>query len=118
MGKEQPVRIAVIMDPIESVLVDRDTSFALMLAAQVRGHEVMFLSHRELWLEGDRLRAIVRPVRLQRAIPPAHAVLGEPEDMDAEALDAILVRTDPPFDQAYLQTTQLLELVRGTTLVV
>jgi glutathione synthase len=112
------MRIAVIMDPIETILVERDTSFALMLAAQARGHEVFYLSHRELWSEGARLKAIIRPVELRRATPPAHATLGPEEIVDVAALDAVLVRTDPPFDQAYLQTTQLLELVRGETLVV
>jgi glutathione synthase len=112
------MRIAVVMDPIENVLVDKDTSFALMLEAQARGHEVLYLSHRDLWLEGDRLRAIVRPVSLQRAQPPAHATVGEARDVDVADLDAVLVRTDPPFDEAYAYTTQLLEFVRGKTLVV
>jgi glutathione synthase len=111
------MRIAVVMDPIELVLVDKDTSFALMLEAQARGHEVFYLSHRELWAEGETLRAMVRPVTLRRATPPAHADIGPVQDVDVASLDAVLVRTDPPFDEAYMYTTQLLELVRGRTLV-
>jgi glutathione synthase len=107
------MRIAVIMDPIESILVDRDTSFALMLAAQTRGHEVFYVAPHDLWYDGGQLRALAHPVSLQRAEPPEHAHLGAAQDIDVKSLDVALVRTDPPFDQAYLQTTQLLELVRN-----
>ncbi len=112
------MRLAVIMDPIENVLVDKDTSFALMLAAQTRGHEVLYLSHRELWVDRGTLRLTGRPVTLSRAAPPAHARVGAPVDLAAEDVDAILIRTDPPFDDEYSYTTQLLELVRGRTLVI
>src|SRR5262245_34742447 len=106
------MRIGVIMDPIESILVDRDTSFALMLAAQTRGHQVFYVAQHDLWYDGRELRALAHPVTLQRAEPPEHARLGAELDIAVKSLDAVLVRTDPPFDQAYLQTTQLLELVR------
>jgi glutathione synthase len=112
------MRIGVIMDPIESVLVDRDTSFALMLAAQTRGHEVFYLAPHDLWYDGRQLRALAHPVTLQRAKPPQHARLGAAQDIDVKSLDVVLVRTDPPFDQAYLQTTQLLELVRDHVFVI
>jgi glutathione synthase len=112
------MRIAVIMDPLETILVERDTSFALMLAAQERDHEVFYLSQRELWYDGHQLRAIVHPVTLKRAKPPDHARLGSPQEIAVSSLDALLVRTDPPFDQAYLQTTQLLELARDDVLLV
>jgi len=112
------MRIAVIMDPIESILVDRDTSFALMLAAQKRGHELFYLGQRDLWYDGRELRALVQPVILQRAAPPEHARLGAEQDIAVKSLDAVLVRTDPPFDQAYLQTTQFLELVRDDVFLI
>src|SRR6266545_2707018 len=112
------MRIAVVMDPIEAVSIDKDTSFALMLEAQIRGHEVLYLSHRGLWANGSQLIAQVQPVTLRRAPPPAHATIGETYQVDVASLDALLVRTVPPFDEAYLYTTQLLELVRGQTLVV
>ena len=112
------MRIAVVMDPIELVLVDKDTSFALMLAAQTRGHEVLYLSPKDLWIREGELRARVRPVKLDRAAPPMHAVVGERSDVAVADLDAVLIRTDPPFDDDYLHATQLFELVRGKTLVV
>ncbi|MDP3277468.1 MAG: glutathione synthase [Deltaproteobacteria bacterium] len=113
------MRIAVIMDPIASVNIDMDTSFALMLAAQARGHELFFLQQKHLRAEGSELFATVWPVQLARKAPPAHAVLGEPFELSVgKDLDAVLIRTDPPFDSHYLYTTLLLELVRGQTLVV
>ena len=112
------MRIAVIMDPIENVQIDRDTSFALMLEAQQRGHEVLYVRPTDLWVDGQVLHACVRAVTLRRAEPPLHVSLGEPEDVAVQNVDVVLVRTDPPFDQNYLQVTQLLELVRGSTLVI
>lgn len=112
------MRIAFIMDPIEHVSVDKDTSFALMLEAATRGHEVLYLTPRALRAEGDRLLATARRAHVRRAEPPAHASLAPPEEVDVADLDAVMVRTDPPFDEAYLYTTHLLELVRGKTLVV
>jgi glutathione synthase len=112
------VRIAVIMDPIENVQVDRDTSFALMLEAQQRGHAVFYVKPADLWAEGCQLRAFAQPVSLRRARPPLHVTFGQAEDIAVQDLDVVLVRTDPPFDQDYLQVTQLLELVRDTTLVI
>ena len=112
------MRLAVIMDPIEKVLVDKDTSFALMLEAQKRGHEVLYLSHRELWVDRGVLRMTAWPVTLDRSAPPAHVKLGTALDLAVADVDAILVRTDPPFDDEYMYTTQLLELARETTLVI
>jgi glutathione synthase len=112
------MRIAVVMDPIETVSVDKDTSFALMLSAQSRGHEVFYLQQRQLRSVGSELFATVRPVKLHRAQPPAHAEVGPPREVNvADEIDAVLIRTDPPFDQNYLYATLQLELVRGRTLV-
>jgi glutathione synthase len=113
------MRIACVMDPIEQVSVDKDTSFALMLAAQSRGHQVFCLQQKHLYAKGTELFATIWPVQLSRSAPPAHAVLGAPQIVNvAESIDAVLVRTDPPFDSNYLYATLLLELVRGKTLVV
>ncbi len=112
------MQIAVVMDPIGSVSVDKDTSFALMLRAQTLGHRVYYLSHRDLLAGGGTVTGFARAVTLARSAPPAHAEIGPVERIDLAAIDAILVRTDPPFDDQYLYTTQLLELLRGRTLVV
>jgi glutathione synthase len=112
------MRIAVVMDPIESVSIEKDTSFALMLSAQARGHEVFYLQQRHLRSVGSELFASVRPVTLRREKPPAHATVGPARVVNvAEEIDAVFIRTDPPFDQNYLYATLQLELVRGRTLV-
>jgi glutathione synthase len=112
------MRIAVVMDPIENVSIEKDTSFALMLSAQSRGHEVFYLQQRHLRSVGSELFATVRPVTLRREKPPAHVTIGAPRTVNVgEDIDAVFIRTDPPFDQNYLYATLQLELVRGRTVV-
>ncbi len=112
------MRIAFLMDPIANVLVDKDTTFALMLAAQARGHEVFTLGPMDLSASGDAVLARVTPTRVQRAERPDHYSQGAPTVVDVAELDALWIRTDPPFDARYLYVTLLLELARGKTLVV
>jgi glutathione synthase len=111
------MRIVVIMDPVETVVVDTDTSFALMLEAQTRGHRVDHALITDLFLDRGRLGARVRPATMRRD-PPPPIVLGPPEDVFLDAVDAVLIRKDPPFDANYLWACQLLEHVRGATVVV
>ena len=104
------------MDPPEIVHFEKDTSFALMVAAQKLGHEVSHCLVRDLYLEQGRVFAQVRPakmhLRLERPIE-----LGEPLDICLHDVDAVLVRKDPPFESEYLWATQMLERLRGDTLV-
>ena len=111
------MRIVFVMDPPSTVLVDEDTSFALMLAAQSRGHRVDHCTAQELWLRGGTAGARVRRATCQRD-PKNPITLGEPEDLDLADADVVFVRKDPPFDDDYLWATQILEHVRGQTLVV
>ncbi|UJR85179.1 glutathione synthase [Sandaracinus amylolyticus] len=111
------MRIVVLMDPVSTVLVDADTSFALMLAAQERGHRVDHALITDLFLHGWRLGARVRRATMQRD-PIAPITLGDYEDVWIDDVDAVLVRKDPPFDANYLWGCHLLEHVRGKTLVV
>ncbi|MBI5515685.1 MAG: glutathione synthase [Deltaproteobacteria bacterium] len=112
------MRIAFLMDPLERVSVQTDTSFALMLAAQAHGHGLYHLGPRDLLATTGGLRARVRPARVSREAPPAHCVLGAVETVDLAAMDVVFIRTDPPFDALYLYDTLLLEALRGGTLVV
>lgn len=110
------MRIVVLMDPIETVQVDADTSFALMLAAQERGHRVDHALITDLFLDDWRLGARVREAVMRRdPLPPI--VLGPYEDVWLDECDAVLVRKDPPFDSNYLWGCHLLEHLRGKTLV-
>ena len=111
------MRIVVIMDGPETVDPATDTSFGLMLAARERDHLVWHSTASDLeWVDG-RPRA-----RARRAHPDEHAApplrLGESEDVDLTAVDVVLIRTDPPFDVAYLHMTLLLDHLAGQTLVV
>ena len=128
---EPALNVAVQMDPIETINIDGDTSFALMLAAQQRGHalwhyEVKYLTLREGVLkEGvlreQRLFARARPVTVQR-VRHDHFRFGEPVLLDLGRMDVVLMRQDPPFDMAYITATHMLEHIHredGTgTLVV
>jgi glutathione synthase len=114
------LQVAVQMDPIESINIDADSTFALMLAAQARGHTLYHYEVRHMALsEGvmklgarreERLRALARPVTVQR-VPGDHYRFGAPVLLDLGTMDVILMRQDPPFDLAYITATHMLEHV-------
>lgn len=111
------MRIVVVMDPPSTVKIDEDTSFALMFEAQQRGHEVDHCLISDLFLDRGRVWARVRRARCE--LDPARPIaLGAPEDVDLAAVDVVLMRKDPPFDEDYLWATLLLEHARGETLLV
>ncbi len=109
--------VAIQMDPIEKVNIDADSSFALGLVAQRRGHSLFHYGPRDLFLREGRVFATARPMQLRRE-QGNHYSLGRPEVLDLAALDIILMRQDPPFDMAYITATHLLEHVHPQTLVV
>lgn len=111
------LRLAVQMDPIETVDVDADTTFALMEEAQARGAQMWVYSPNELsWNEG-RILARARPVSVKH-VQGEHADLGDEVMLDlAEDVDVILMRQDPPFDMAYITAAHILEGLKGNTLV-
>jgi len=111
------MRIVVVMDPPSSVIVDEDTSFALMLQAQEQGHRVDYCQRHDLHVVENRVHATIRQARMQR-VAEAPIVLGESEDVSLHEVDAVLIRTDPPFDSDYLWCTLLLDRVKEDTLVV
>ncbi len=113
------LRVAVQMDPLESISIAGDSSFALMLAAQERGHEVFHYDVDSLTLDaGDRLIAHARPVRVQRVVGD-HFSVGEMRRLDlGRDIDVVLMRQDPPFHMGYITATHLLERIEGETLVV
>jgi glutathione synthase len=111
------MHLVCVMDPPLTVQVDADTSFALMESAQARGHRVNHCLMTDLYLRAGIAYAKVRRATMARD-PGRPITLGEPEDLCLGDVDAVLVRTDPPFDEAYLWGTQILETLRGRTLVV
>ncbi|HSQ95349.1 MAG TPA: glutathione synthase [Croceibacterium sp.] len=113
------LRVAVQMDPIESVNIAGDSSFALMLSAQARGHTLWHYDVRSLTLdENDRLTALASPVRVRREAGN-HFEKGEARRLDlGRDIDVVLMRQDPPFDMGYITATHLLERIANETLVV
>jgi glutathione synthase len=121
------LRVAVQMDPIENINIDADSTFALMLEGQARGHALFHYEVRNMWLrEGmqrqggrreERLFARVRPVSVQR-VQGAHHRFGAVETVDLGTMDVVLMRQDPPFDMAYITATHMLEHIQPKTLVV
>jgi glutathione synthase len=104
------------MDPAEKMLVDRDTTYALIRSAQNRGHDSWHCLPVELFNRGRDLWARARPIRV-RDTPP-HIELGLPVPISLVKSDAVFLRKDPPFDRAYLYLTQQLDLVKDATLVI
>ncbi len=111
------LRVALQMDPIETINIDSDSSFALGLAAEARGHSLHHYHPRALSFEEGRVRALGRPLTLRRR-KGDHFTLGAPETLDLAEFDVILMRQDPPFDMAYITATHLLERLHPQTLVV
>src|SRR3984957_9456045 len=109
-------KFAFIMDPLDKVLVDKDTTFVFMLEAQFRGHEIYFLGLRDLYTRGKQVIARLRRCELTRRGNPHYKFLDDGAEYGLEAFDAIFMRKDPPADAAYLYATMLLSLAdRGRT---
>lgn len=111
------LNVAIQMDPIESINIDGDSSFALGLEAQARGHRLWHYHPKALALTGHRLVARANPLELRRE-KGRHYTLGPAEELDLATMDVILMRQDPPFDMAYITATHLLEHIHPKTLVV
>jgi len=115
-----PLRVAVQMDPLETINIAGDSSFALMLAAQARGHTLFHYDVRSLAYDSGegKLTAWAAPITVQR-VQGDHYSRDEHRLIDlATDIDVVLMRQDPPFDLGYITATHLLERLAGTTLVV
>ena len=111
------LKIAVQMDPIERINIAGDSTFALMLEAQARGHALFYYTPDKLSLRGESVVAETRSVEV-RDIVGDHVTLGASRLTDLAEMDVVLLRQDPPFDLAYITTTHLLERIHPRTLVV
>src|SRR5262245_54581596 len=113
------MRFVFVMDTLDRVTHDKDTTFAFIHAAQGRGHECWHCLPRDLWVVAAEAYATARRVFVQDEPPwilldPNAA----PSRLALSSVEAVFVRKDPPFDAAYLYATLLLEHARGKTLVV
>ena len=110
--------VAVQMDPIENINIDGDSTFAMMLEAQKRGHTLYHYLTQHLSMRGkDRITAKAHPVRV-RAEKGNHYEFGALETIDLAKTDVVLMRQDPPFDMSYITATHILEHIHPKTLVV
>ena len=106
------------MDPLDSINIEGDSTFELMLSAQQRGHRLFHYAAEDLSWAEDRLWTMARPVTVQR-VAGDHYKYGEHQIIDlGRDTDVVLMRQDPPFDLGYITATHLLERIQGETLVV
>jgi glutathione synthase len=111
------LNIAVQMDPIARINIGGDSTFALLLEAQRRGHAISYYTPDKLSLRGEELVAPVQRLAV-RDVAGDHFTLGEPQRESLADFDVVLLRQDPPFDLAYITSTHLLERIHPKTLVV
>jgi glutathione synthase len=111
------LKVAVQMDPIERINIRGDSTFALLLEAQQRGHAIAYYTPDRLALTGGHVFATVHGLKVRDQVGD-HFTLGEPRRAQLDAFDVVLLRQDPPFDLAYVTTTHLLERIVPATLVV
>jgi glutathione synthase len=112
------IRLGVVMDPIESINIKKDTTMAMLWAASDRGWQLSYMRQQDLYQSGGEPRARVRPLEVFRDTDDYYQ-LGEAEDINLGELDVILMRKDPPFDNEFIYSTYILEAAeRLGTLVV
>jgi glutathione synthase len=117
MADRKRLNVAVQMDPIERINIRGDSTFALLLEAEARQHDVFYYTPDQLALVDGEVFATVQPLTVRDA-ESDHFTLGEARRRALSVFDVILMRQDPPFDLAYISATHLLERVRPKTLVV
>ncbi len=109
------MRFVYLMDPMDRVLHDKDTTFAFQRAAQAKGHTALHCELKHLYVKDGDLYATVRSLLVGETAP--YFRLGSPETIRVADAEAVFIRKDPPFDDAYLYATLLLERVRGRTVI-
>jgi len=112
-----PLRVAVQMDPIEAIDIKGDSTFALMMEAQARGHTLFYYQPRSLRFENAEVSAKGHETQV-KAEQGAHYRLGALQRIDLRDVDVVLMRQDPPFDMSYISYTHILESIHPRTLVV
>src|SRR6186997_3149372 len=111
------LNVAVQMDPIARINIRGDSTFALLLEAQKRGHAISYYTPDKLAMNGGKIFATLRTLEVRDA-EDSHFTLGEPRRAELTEFDVVLLRQDPPFDLNYITTTHLLERLHPKTMVV
>jgi glutathione synthase len=103
-----PIKLGMVMDPIDRINIKKDTSFAMLLEAQARTWELHYLELGDLYLRNGKASARTRLIEVHRDEKQWFRFLAE-QDIELGSLDVILMRKDPPFDSEYLYATYILE---------
>ena len=111
------LNVAIQMDPIEKIDINGDSTFALALEAQRRGHSLFYYGPKELSWRDGKVTAFIRPLSVKN-VKGDHFTLGDGAVQDLSKLDVVLMRQDPPFDMSYISATHMLERIHPKTLVV
>jgi len=111
------LNVAVQMDPIERINIRGDSTFALLLEAQARGHALSYYTPERMAMMQGKVFATVQPLSVRDTIGD-HFTLGEGKRVELSSFDVVLMRQDPPFDLAYISSTHLLECIHPKTLVI
>lgn len=111
------LKVAVQMDPIARINIRGDSTFAMLLEAQARGHAISYYTPDRMAQRGREIFATVQPLTV-RDQEGDHFRLGDSTRVNLASFDVILLRQDPPFDLAYISTTHMLERIHPNTLVV
>lgn len=111
-------RLGVVMDPIQSIKIKKDSTFAVLLEAQRRGWPIWYMELGDLYLRDGRAGARMRELRVEDD-PRGWFTFGAEAERELDALQVILMRKDPPFDMEYVYATYILERAEAAgTLVV
>ena len=111
------LRIAIVMDPISHIKPAKDSTLAMMLAAQKRGHHLFYIQQADLWLRDGVAWGRICPITVQDS-NEHWASLGETRVEKLDQMDVVLMRKDPPFDMEYIYTTYILERAEAAGVLV
>ena len=112
-----PVKLGVVMDPVDQITIKKDSTFAMLLAAQARGWDLVYMEQSDLFLDDGEVKASCRDLQVKDD-PSNWFKSGEERTQSLKTLDVILMRKDPPFDMEYIYSTYLLELVEAEGVLV
>lgn len=109
------LRMGFLMDPIDCILPDKDTTFVFMMEAGKRGHDVLYFTPEDMFASAGSVHAELRPAAVRHGKP--HYKLGDSFEINLKLLDVVFFRTDPPFTMDYLYQTYLLDLIADDVFV-
>ena len=112
------LNVGVLMDPIESIKIAKDSTFAMLLEAQRRGHDVFYVRREDLRLEHGRVSARMSELKVWDDPARWFELGARSDELLADKLDVLLMRKDPPFNMQYIYDTYLLELAEQQGLMV